>query len=157
MRKKILLIGGIGAGKTTLKQKLLNQSMVYLKTQALDFSSIFIDCPGEYLEIPRHYHVLINAGLGAAEIWALHDATRRNCPYPPKFALAFRRPIIGIISKIDHPEAEPEIAEAYLRKAGITGRIYHVSAQEGSGIPERALHMSRLAGLSEEAQKGVEK
>ncbi|WP_093795805.1 EutP/PduV family microcompartment system protein [Sporomusa acidovorans] len=149
MKKKILLIGGIGAGKTTLKQKLLNQSLVYLKTQAMDFSSIFIDCPGEYLEIPRHYHVLINAGIGAAEVWALHDATRRNCPYPPKFALAFRKPVIGIISKIDHPEANPKLAEDHLRKAGIAGRIYHVSAQEGIGIEELALHMSCLAGLSD--------
>lgn len=144
MKNKILLIGGVGAGKTTLKQKLLNQSLIYLKTQALDYSSIFIDCPGEYLEIPRHYHVLIDAGARAVEVWALHDATRRNCPFPPKFATAFRRPVIGIVSKIDHLDACPDIAESNLRKAGITGRIYHVSAKEGSGIPELALHMSNL-------------
>lgn len=148
MNNKILLIGGIGAGKTTLKQKLLNQSLVYLKTQALDYSSIFIDCPGEYLEIPRHYHVLIGASAGAVEVWALHDATRRNCPFPPNFATAFRKPVIGIISKVDHQDACPDIAESNLRKAGITGRIYHVSAKEGIGIPELALHMSNLTRLS---------
>ncbi|HWR44721.1 EutP/PduV family microcompartment system protein [Sporomusa sp.] len=148
MRCKILLIGGIGAGKTTLKQKLLNQSLIYLKTQALDFSSIFIDCPGEYLEIPRHYHVLIDAGSGAIEVWAMHDATRRNCPYPPNFASAFRKPVIGIVTKIDHHDACPDIAENNLRKAGITGRIYQVSAKEGIGIPELALHMSSLTSQS---------
>ena len=144
MNNKILLIGGVGAGKTTLKQKLLNQALVYLKTQALDYSSVFIDCPGEYLEIPRHYHVLIEAGARAVEVWALHDATRRTCPYPPKFATAFRRPVIGIVSKVDHPEAKPDVAEGHLRKAGITGRIYQVSATAGSGISELALHMACL-------------
>ena len=148
MRHKILLIGGIGAGKTTLKQKLMNQSLIYLKTQALDYSSIFIDCPGEYLEIPRHYHVLIDAGSSAIEVWALHDATRRNCPFPPKFAMAFRKPVIGIITKVDHDDACPDIAESNLRKAGITGRIYHVSAKDGIGILELALHMSSLTSQS---------
>lgn len=149
MHKKILLIGGIGAGKTTLKQRLLNQTLVYLKTQALDFSSIFIDCPGEYLEIPRHYHVLINAAIKAGEVWALHDATRRNCPYPPNFALAFRKPVTGIITKIDHADACPETAERHLRKAGITGPFFRVSAREGTGIPELARHLARVTGTAE--------
>lgn len=148
MKNKILLIGGIGAGKTTLKQKLLNQSLIYLKTQALDYSSVFIDCPGEYLEIPRHYHVLIDASSGAVEVWALHDATRRTCPFPPNFAKSFRRPVIGIISKVDHQDARPDIAESNLRKAGITGPIYHISAKDGNGIPELARHMSDLTSQS---------
>ncbi|MDF2873483.1 MAG: ethanolamine utilization protein [Sporomusa sp.] len=149
MKPKILLIGGIGAGKTTLKQRLLNESLVYLKTQALDYSSVFIDCPGEYLEIPRYYHVLIDASFGAAEVWALHDATRRTCPFPPKFATAFRRPVIGIVTKVDQETACPEVAEGNLRKAGITGPVYHVSAKTGLGIPELALHMAGLVGQPE--------
>ena len=58
---KILLIGGIGAGKTSLKQMIMNEQVSYRKTQMLDYSELFIDCPGEYLEIPRFYHVLIDA------------------------------------------------------------------------------------------------
>lgn len=149
MSKKILLIGGIGAGKTTLKQKLLNQSIIYLKTQAMDYSSIFIDCPGEYLEIPRYYHVLIDASYVAAEVWALHDATRWNCPYPPNFASAFRSPVIGIVTKIDHCDACPAHAEDNLRRAGITGKIYHISAKEGAGIQDLALHMSAMTAQSQ--------
>ena len=148
MGNKILLIGGIGAGKTTLKQCLLNESLVYLKTQALDYSSLFIDCPGEYLEIPRYYHVLIDASFGAAEVWALHDATRRTCPFPPKFATAFRRPVVGIVTKIDQENACPEVAEDNLRKAGITGQIYQVSAKTGTGIPELALYMAKVTSES---------
>ena len=149
MKNKILLMGGVGAGKTTLKQRLLNESLVYLKTQSLDYSSIFIDCPGEYLEIPRYYHVLIDASFAAVEVWALHDATRRNCPFPPKFATAFRRPVIGIVTKVDHGDACPENAESNLRKAGIVGQIYRISAKSGEGIQELALHMSRVTSQSE--------
>ena len=98
---KILLIGGIGAGKTSLKQMLMNEHVSYRKTQMLDFSQLFIDCPGEYLEIPRFYHVLIDASHQVSEIWALQDATKQRTFYPPKFAKVFNKPIIGIITKVD--------------------------------------------------------
>ena len=74
---KVLLIGGIGAGKTSLKQKLMNEHLSYRKTQMLDFSQLFIDCPGEYLEIPRFYHY-DDAQLNGTRVGFLetHDCRR---------------------------------------------------------------------------------
>lgn len=144
---KILLIGGIGAGKTTLKQKLTNQEVSYRKTQMLDFSSTFIDCPGEYLEIPRYYHVLIDTSHRVSEIWALQDPTKSRALYPPNFAKTFRKPVIGIVTKIDLPKADLKRSIAFLNLAGIQEQICQVSAMTGAGMDGLK---ARLEALSEE-------
>ena len=143
---KILLIGGIGAGKTSLKQMLMNEHVSYRKTQVLDFSQLFIDCPGEYLEIPRFYHVLIDASHQVSEIWALQDATKQRTFYPPKFAKVFNKPIIGIITKVDLAQANVEQASSYLTYAGIAEPFYPTSIIDGKGYePLR----TRLEALNE--------
>lgn len=143
---KILLIGGIGAGKTSLKQMLMNEQINYQKTQMLNFSETFIDCPGEYLEIPRFYHVLIDASHQVTEIWALQDATKLRTFYPPKFAKVFNKPIIGVITKTDLPKASLEQATSYLTYAGINEPFYPISIVTGEGFePLR----TRLEGLNE--------
>lgn len=134
MNGRILLIGGVGSGKTTLRQRLLRESLVYRKTQVLEFSRLFVDCPGEYLEMPRYYHVLIDASHRAAEVWAVQDATRRRSYFPPNFAKAFAKPVVGIVTKIDHEKADPAAAAAHLRRAGIADPVYLVSALSGEGI-----------------------
>ena len=55
--KKIILMGRVGSGKTTLTQKLRNLPMDYLKTQYINYHDVIIDTPGEYAE---------TKGLGAA-------------------------------------------------------------------------------------------
>lgn len=144
---KILLIGGIGAGKTTLKQKLSNEEVTYHKTQMLDFSNVFVDCPGEYLEIPRYYHVLIDTSHRVSEIWALQDPTKSRAIYPPNFTKTFRKPVIGIITKIDLPQADLERSMTYLDKAGIKqDKIYQISAMTGAGIDGLKARMEALSG-----------
>ena len=144
---KILLIGGIGAGKTSLKQMLMNEQVSYRKTQMLDFSQIFIDCPGEYLEIPRFYHVLIDTSHRVSEIWALQDATKPRSFYPPKFAKVFNKPIIGIITKVDLPKANVQQAVSYLADAGIREPFYPTSIINGEGFSSLRLRLEALNEL----------
>lgn len=143
---KILLIGGIGTGKTSLKQKMLNQEISYRKTQMLEFSNSFIDCPGEYLEIPQYYHVLIDINHRVSEIWALQDAAKNRCIYPPNFTRVFTKPVIGVITKIDLPQANVEKARSLLENAGVTEEIYLTSALSGEGCE---VLKSRLKALNE--------
>lgn len=131
---KILLIGGVGTGKTTLKQALSDLPLIYQKTQALNFSEVFIDCPGEYLEIPRYYHVIIDLSHQVSEIWALQDATKTYSTYPPKFVRVFRKPVIGVITKIDLPQANLEAARSFLNNAGIAQPFYEISALHKKNI-----------------------
>jgi len=144
---RILLIGGIGAGKTSLKQMLMNEQVSYRKTQMLDFSNVFIDCPGEYLEIPRFYHVLIDTSHQVSEIWALQDATKQRTFYPPKFSMVFRKPIIGIITKVDLPKADIKQAGSYLNYAGIQEPFYTTSLIDETGVAPLRMRLETLNEL----------
>ena len=141
---KVLLIGGSGVGKTSLRQILCLETLTYRKTQMLEFSDVFIDCPGEYLEIPRYYHVLIDTSHRVEEIWALQDATQTRSFYPPNFAKAFLKPVVGILTKIDLPQANIEQARSFLNYAGIRDPVYETSIFNCESISELAL---RLQGL----------
>ena len=134
MKSRILLIGGVGAGKTTLKQCLMNEAQSYRKTQMLEFKGFFIDCPGEYLQMPTYYRVLIDASHRVDEVWALQDAANRRTIFPPNFAKVFNKPVVGIITKIDREDAAPDLAEQYLRQAGVVAPMLSISAREGIGI-----------------------
>ena len=58
--KRVIFIGNIACGKTTLGQVILGEKIEYKKTQAVELlGSDILDTPGEYLEL-NHYR-------GAAE------------------------------------------------------------------------------------------
>ena len=145
MKPRILLIGGVGAGKTTLKQSLMHETQVYRKTQMLEFKGLFIDCPGEYLQMPTYYRVLIDASHRVAEIWALQDASNRRTLFPPNFAQMFKKPVVGIVTKIDREDAATEKAEKILRQAGFVQTVLHISARECLGMEPLVRRMEAFA------------
>ena len=49
--KKIILIGRVAAGKTTLTQALNGEDIHYYKTQYINYLDTIIDTPGEYTEL----------------------------------------------------------------------------------------------------------
>ena len=126
---------------------IMNEHVSYRKTQMLDFSNLFIDCPGEYLEIPRFYHVLIDASHQVSEIWALQDATKRQTFYPPMFTRVFNKPVIGIITKMDLPKANVEHAISYLDYAGIKEPFYPISMINGEGYAPLRLRLEAFNEL----------
>ena len=48
--KKLILIGRVAAGKTTLTQALRGEEIRYDKTQYIQYVEHIIDTPGEYTE-----------------------------------------------------------------------------------------------------------
>lgn len=48
--KKIILMGRVGCGKTTLTQALRGKKIHYHKTQYINHYDVIIDTPGEYAE-----------------------------------------------------------------------------------------------------------
>ena len=48
--KKLILMGKSESGKTSLIEALRGEEIIYKKTQYIDYSSDFMDTPGEYAE-----------------------------------------------------------------------------------------------------------
>ena len=63
----------------------------------------------------------------------IQDATRSTCLFPPQFAAMFNRNVVGVMTKTDASEANPERAERFLRSAGAR-QIVPVSARTGAGL-----------------------
>lgn len=135
-KNRFMVIGAVGAGKTSLVKAILGKTDVPSKTQSIEYNANTIDTPGEYVENPMFYRALFATSLEADVIIFVQDATKETCVFPPGFASAFSKPVIGVVSKIDHPEANVENALKILNGLGLKGKTQTVSALTGEGIAE---------------------
>lgn len=131
---KVMLIGPIGSGKTTLMKRLLEDSTPATKTQALNYKDWMIDTPGEYSENPMYYRSLLATALEAKVLLVIHDATRNQTVFPPHFSQGFPLISIGVITKIDHPAANIERAQQLLKQILPNDRCFKVSSFTLEGI-----------------------
>ncbi|EQB89445.1 ethanolamine utilization protein EutP [Clostridium punense] len=133
--KKIMLIGETGCGKTSLTQVLNNERIEYKKTQALEFSNLVIDTPGEYIENRNYYNAIIASSVEVDVIALIQPCNKDMSIFPPGFGSIFAKPVIGIISKIDLCKQEKELFEAkrYLKEAGAQ-EVFNISTTENLGI-----------------------
>jgi ethanolamine utilization protein EutP len=78
--RSILLVGSVGVGKTTLKQRLRGEDLEYAKTQALEVHDGVIDTPGEFLESRFYKHSLSSScrRRTSAEPASLPGSRRRS-------------------------------------------------------------------------------
>lgn len=134
--RKVMVIGAVEAGKTSLVFALLGEDEAAKKTQSLTYRDFLIDTPGEYSENPLFYRSLMATSMEACAVLLVHDATRDRNYFPPGFASGFPVPTIGAITKIDHSVADVKRAIKLLRQAIPEGEIYLTSAIRGEGIAE---------------------
>lgn len=101
--KKIMMIGKIGCGKTTLSQRLTGAEIRYQKTQSIQvIGDDIVDTPGEYLEQKQFYSALIVTAAEADVILLLLSAVDEQNAFSPRMNSMFSgKPIIGVITKTD--------------------------------------------------------
>ncbi len=133
--KKVIFVGMIGCGKTTLIQRLQDDELIYTKTQTAEFIGNYIDTPGEYLEKRSLYRAIITLACEADVIAVLQDCGSDECYFPQGFAATFPKPVIGIATKIDKPESNPKRALEFLEQTGAE-RFFITSALTGEGVAE---------------------
>lgn len=131
--KKIILMGRSECGKTTLMQALRGDVISYHKTQYINHYNVIIDTPGEYSENKNLAKALGLYTYEADVVGLLLSSTEVYSLYPPCVTASCNRPVIGIVTKIDHPEANPDRAYHWLEIAGCNP-IYRVSSYTGEGL-----------------------
>lgn len=131
--KKIILMGRSECGKTTLIQALRGETIHYHKTQYINHFDVVIDTPGEYAENTFLANALALYTYEADVVGLIIAATDNYSLFPPCVTSTCNRPVIGIVTQIDHEGANPAQAENWLRLAGCDP-IFHVSSYTGEGL-----------------------
>lgn len=125
---KWMLVGAIEAGKSTLFNALLGLKDSVRKTQAMDFYKGMIDTPGEFFSHPRMYRALINTAADVDTIIYVHAANDFEFRLPQGLLeVNSHKRLIGLITKIDLPNADPDKVEIMMREHGFTGEILRIS------------------------------
>lgn len=132
--RSVLLVGSIGAGKTTFRQRLQGTPIEYAKTQAIETFGNTIDTPGEYLEVGRYKHALLLASYDVDTVLLIQAADNDDTRYPPGFASSFNREVVGVVTKVGLATPS-QIAQAvtHLQRAGASP-ILTVDSITGEGF-----------------------
>ena len=133
--RKIILIGRSECGKTTLTQALTGRKIKYQKTQAICNEDMVIDTPGEYIQTKMLAGAIALYSYEADIVGLLLSATEPFSLYSPNITGQSTREVIGIVTKIDHKNADSDLAERWLRLCGCK-KVFKVSAYTGEGICE---------------------
>ncbi len=131
--KKIILIGKVGCGKTTLRQALKGEGISYHKTQYVNHFDVVIDTPGEYAQTKALARGLAIFSFEADVIGLMIKATDDYSLYPPNLAPMATREVIGIVTQINKPDANPERAKRWLELVGCE-HIFLVDSKTGEGV-----------------------
>lgn len=134
--KKIMMIGPVGSGKTSLLQRLNEQQIVYKKTQSIEYEENIIDTPGEYIENRQYLYALTVSAADADVIVFTQDSSIDNTWYSPGQASMFAVPVIGAVTKVDlASNSQINAAEEVLKIAGVRS-VFKISSISGDGIAE---------------------
>ncbi|MER1998869.1 MAG: EutP/PduV family microcompartment system protein [Lysinibacillus sp.] len=131
---KVMIIGAIGAGKSTLTKALLNKEEKAVKTQALQYEGWIVDTPGEYLENPLFYKNIMATSFEVTHLIYLQDATRIHSNFPPFFGTGIAKLPIGVVTKVDLEEANVAQSVQHLRQVIGRAPIVITSAVEKRGL-----------------------
>lgn len=139
--RKLILMGRSMAGKTTLTQALRGEEIHYYKTQDVKHYESVIDTPGEYAQSHRLAKALALYTYEADVVGILCSATEPYSLFPPNCTSQANRECIGIVTKIDLPNANVELADRWLKTAGCK-KIFHVDSTRGVGVKEILEYLS---------------
>jgi len=143
--RKIILVGRSGCGKTTLTQALNGQVIGYHKTQSVNHSDWIIDTPGEYAETRHFGYALALYAFEADVVGLLLSAAEPYSLFSPNITPLANREVIGIVTQIDHPQANAGMAREWLGIAGCK-TIFSVSAVTGFGIKDLKSYLGKPIG-----------
>ncbi|WP_025027849.1 EutP/PduV family microcompartment system protein [Caldalkalibacillus mannanilyticus] len=135
-RNRAMIIGSIGAGKSTLTHALVGRRQEAVKTQSLRYEDWIVDTPGEYIENPMYYRSLMATSLEVTHVLYIQDATRTKSSFPPGFSTGIPKLPIAVVTKADAKEAHIERAIEEVKKTVPRGPVVVSSVFRDQGIEE---------------------
>ncbi|MGL5721124.1 MAG: EutP/PduV family microcompartment system protein [Brevinema sp.] len=133
--KKIMVVGPVGSGKSTLVNYFEHEHTDVLKTVVPEYHNNMLDTPGEYVEHRVYYGNLqvISAECDCVALLVACDS--HDIFFPPNIVQIFLgKPCIGIVSKIDLGTKEDrERCRELLHYAGVQ-TIFELSVKSGKGL-----------------------
>ena len=132
--KKIMLVGHVACGKTTLCQRLNGLKQEYTKTQALEVINHTIDTPGEYLEHRSFMRSLTVTAVEVDLVLFLQDATSERFLFSPGQSVAFPIPVIGVVTKTDIATKEQTAQAVELLELAGADPVFCISSISGEGM-----------------------
>jgi ethanolamine utilization protein EutP len=130
-----ILIGPIGAGKSTLFKALFGREEAVRKTQVVEYEDGGIDTPGEYFSHPRLYHALLSTSSTVDTLVYVHPCNELEHRMPPGLLRVYEgKRLVGAITKTDLPDARPDLIEDMLRGNGFNGPIFRTSSRDRQSI-----------------------
>ena len=133
--RKIVFIGRSGSGKTSITQAIKGLPVEYHKTQYVYYGDSIIDTPGEYAETRELGAALALYAYESDVVGLLASATEPYSLFGPNITCMANREVIGIITKIDRPDANVPMVRQWLEDAGCE-KIFAVSSVTREGIDE---------------------
>ena len=124
-----MFTGVSGAGKSSLCAALLGHEQPVRKTQAPVYHGPdIVDIPGEYLTHPRQRQAFLACAEEVEGLVVLFPATLHSLPFPADLLGAARgTKLVGVVSKIDLPGANPVAARGELARLGIREPVFETS------------------------------
>lgn len=145
MKKRIMVIGPSGIGKTSLIKALTGMDGAKKGCQEVYYSSQAMDVPGAYLENPGMHQHLIALSQDASHILMLVDVENGAKRYPPGFAGAFACPVIGVMMKAVPDMSEDAKMERIQKHLGIKKQIFQVDTKTDYGMNELKYYISHVS------------
>lgn len=143
--KKVMVMGRVSCGKTTLCQYFAGEKPVYRKTQTVQLVGDAIDTPGEYVENRALMRGLTVTAVDADAVLFLQDCTDDEFRFSPGQAAMYGRPVIGVVTKVDLTDDPKAINQSreLLELAGASP-VFYVSAFSGEGVQELIEYLETL-------------
>ncbi|MGF2943128.1 EutP/PduV family microcompartment system protein [Enterococcus xiangfangensis] len=131
--RKIILMGAIGCGKTTLCQALNGDNLSYNKTQAVSYYTDIIDTPGEFVLHRQYYSALSVSAADAQVIGLVQSVTELEQVFSPGFASMFPKQVVGIVSKTDLAKDAKQMS--YISEVPVSNAKKNHSTIKADNIP----------------------
>lgn len=149
-RKRILIIGPRGSGKSSLANIINGDSGPVRRVQDTIYAKETIDVPSAYLENTWMYRHLIALSQDAWCVLMLFDARNKESVYSPGFAQAFCIPVMAVVTHYkDDVDARARI-QKQCKDAGVCSEPYFFDSESAEN---REALLAKLVALKE--RKGI--